>query len=238
MRGGFTVDDGGLKGRAVVPGDMREIRARFYVPGGELHDWGRGKYGLAEVCPLFVHRVEALSDGTVAAVVGFEGDHEQIRARLEADESVVDATVTPEESGLFLVQYRPRDAVLAMLEARRKTSVTMQMPMELAADGSITGTFLGDEATFAETLEYAPADVEVEILHLGDASADRGRGFDGLTDRQREVLDVAVRQDYYDDPRGTTHEAIAAELGVAPTTVSEHLRRIERRIFADYEPRS
>lgn len=238
IRGRFKFDVGGLKIDATQGTGMREIRARFYVPGGELHDWGSGPYGMAEVCPLYVHRVEILSDDTVAAVVGFEGDHELIRETLEADDRVLDATVTAERNGLFLVQWRASAIVRGMLEARRQTSLAMQMPMALNADGSFTGTFLGDEETFAETIEYTPDDVEVEILRLRDVSAREGRGFDALTDRQREVLDIAVRQGYYDDPRGTTHEAIAAELDVAPTTVSEHLRRIERRIFREYEPRS
>lgn len=212
---------------------MREIRVRFSVPDGDLHDWG-GAYGMDEICPLAVHRVEILSDGTVAAVVGFDGDHRPVREALAADETVAEFSVTPEPDGLFLVQFEPREVVRDMLAVRRETPLTMQLPMSLNADGSATATFLGDQEIIAETLEHVPDGVEVDVRHLRDVDPPEQTVFDRLTDRQREVLDAAVEAGYYDDPRGTTHEALAAELDVAPTTVSEHLRRIERRVFAAY----
>lgn len=212
---------------------MREIRVRFSVPDGDLHDWG-GDYGMDDICPLAVHRVEMLSDGTVAAVVGFEGDHRPVRDALANDEMVEEYSVTPEADGLFLVQFEPRETVRDMLRARRETAVRIQLPFALNADGSVTATFLGDDATVTEALEFVPAPVDAEILRLRDVAAPDRSVFDRLTDRQREVLDAAVDAGYYDDPRGATHEELAATLDVAPTTVSEHLRRIERRVFAAY----
>lgn len=213
---------------------MREIRVRFSVPGRDLHDWG-GAYGMGDICPLAVHRMEMLADGTVAAVVGFEGPHEPVAAALEADDAVREHSVT---QGLFLVRFEPRDVVREMLAGRRETPLSMRMPMELNADGSVTATFLGEDGTFADTLEHMPADVAVDVLRLRNVQAPEQSVFDRLTERQREVLDAAVAAGYYDDPRSATHEELAERLDVAPTTVSEHLRRIERRVFGAYEPRS
>ncbi|WP_449271516.1 helix-turn-helix domain-containing protein [Haloferax volcanii] len=53
-----------------------------------------------------------------------------------------------------------------------------------------------------------------------------------LTERQVEVLTLAVEEGYYETPRGTTHEKIATQIGVATTTVSEHLRKVEQRVFS------
>lgn len=52
------------------------------------------------------------------------------------------------------------------------------------------------------------------------------------TDRQREVLELAYERGYYDRPSRTSHEALAAELGCAASTVGEHLRKAERRLVA------
>jgi predicted DNA binding protein len=45
------------------------------------------------------------------------------------------------------------------------------------------------------------------------------------------VLETAVDVGYYTNPREATHADIADELGIAATTVGEHLREIESRVF-------
>ena len=54
---------------------------------------------------------------------------------------------------------------------------------------------------------------------------------DALTDRQREVLDVAYELGYYDVPRRSSTSEIAAELGVDDSTVAEHLQRTEHNLL-------
>ncbi|MDX1745970.1 MAG: helix-turn-helix domain-containing protein, partial [Halobacteriales archaeon] len=53
----------------------------------------------------------------------------------------------------------------------------------------------------------------------------------GLTARQREILDTAVDIGYYDDPRRATVADVASELGINQSTASEHLRKLEARVF-------
>jgi predicted DNA binding protein len=50
-----------------------------------------------------------------------------------------------------------------------------------------------------------------------------------LTERQREVLTEAYERGYYDSPRRCSTAELAGTLGVAPSTVSDLLRRAERR---------
>ena len=54
---------------------------------------------------------------------------------------------------------------------------------------------------------------------------------DALTDRQREVLDVAYEFGYYDVPRRSSTAEVAAELGVDDSTVAEHLQRAEHNLL-------
>jgi predicted DNA binding protein len=54
-----------------------------------------------------------------------------------------------------------------------------------------------------------------------------------LTERQREMLDTAVRLGYYETPRRTTHRGIAAELDLSVGTVTEHFQRVEASVIGD-----
>ncbi len=55
--------------------------------------------------------------------------------------------------------------------------------------------------------------------------ADEPRVWDRLTDRQREVVSAAYHAGYYDWPRGTTAEDLAAALGVSAPTLHQHVRK-------------
>ncbi|MFB6162762.1 MAG: bacterio-opsin activator domain-containing protein [Halococcoides sp.] len=52
-----------------------------------------------------------------------------------------------------------------------------------------------------------------------------------LTDRQREVLETAVHRGYFDQPRGSSAAEIGETLGITESTVRDHLRRAERKLF-------
>ncbi|WP_339102883.1 bacterio-opsin activator domain-containing protein [Haloterrigena salinisoli] len=53
-----------------------------------------------------------------------------------------------------------------------------------------------------------------------------------LTDRQREVFLTAYMNGFYDWPRKHEASELAAELGIAPATFSQHLRTAEGKIFS------
>ncbi|EMA06917.1 helix-turn-helix domain-containing protein [Haloferax denitrificans] len=53
-----------------------------------------------------------------------------------------------------------------------------------------------------------------------------------LPPRQRELLDTALEEGYYDMPREITLKELADEVGVAKTTASQHLRKAERQIVS------
>lgn len=85
-----------------------------------------------------------------------------------------------------------------------------------------------------ETVEATGASVTLERLTRSGASTecdpvvvDRGR----LTDRQREVIRTAERLGYFEYPRETDAEAVAAAVGIARSTFAEHLAAAQRRVF-------
>ncbi|UPV73572.1 PAS domain S-box protein [Halorussus limi] len=54
---------------------------------------------------------------------------------------------------------------------------------------------------------------------------------DRLTERQREVLQLAYFGGYFEWPRGSTAQELAETLGVSQPTVSRHIRSAERALF-------
>lgn len=54
---------------------------------------------------------------------------------------------------------------------------------------------------------------------------------DGLTDRQREALTLAVSRGYYENPRQVTTEELAEALGISQPSLSGLLRRGERKLL-------
>jgi len=57
---------------------------------------------------------------------------------------------------------------------------------------------------------------------------------DGLTERQREVLRIAISLGYYDYPRKITLSELASKLGVSKASLSEMLMKIESKVIKKY----
>ena len=51
-----------------------------------------------------------------------------------------------------------------------------------------------------------------------------------LTDKQKDILNIAKREGYYKLPRKINGEGLAKKIGCSKANVLEHLRRIENKI--------
>lgn len=71
-------------------------------------------------------------------------------------------------------------------------------------------------------------------LSTGGAAGESQRrvvlDLDHLTERQRELARAAAERGYF-DPDGATAEAVAEELDITKSTLSEHLRAVQRELF-------
>jgi len=110
----------------------------------------------------------------------------------------------------------------------------MEMTIPVAEDGSMEITFVGDRASFAQAMPTEDNAYGIELLETGEHYPALEDVFASLTARQCGILDVAVRLGYYENPRESTHEDIAEAVEASASTVDEHLRKIESRIFAEF----
>ena len=70
--------------------------------------------------------------------------------------------------------------------------------------------------------------------HVDDTRARVDRVGADLTDRQREVLETAVREGYYDDPRGVSGTELAERFDVSSSTLHQHLRAAESKVLREF----
>jgi len=77
-------------------------------------------------------------------------------------------------------------------------------------------------------------DAEIDIQHIVSDNRESGGVLrqDILSERQRDVFELARERGYYEWPREVSATDLAEELGVSKATVLEHLRKAESRLFA------
>jgi len=205
-----------------------EERARFHPIGESLDtdpDVRRGP----------IYRLDLLDDETGAMLSQVHGDRDRYCEILEAADHVIDYAVSGSNGTVFgYLHFEPTDLARRMLLRRRESEVMFDMPIEIADDGSYLVTLIGEDAAFTEAFRSLPDEVGIEVAETGEYHADARELFDCLTDRQQEVLEAAVREGYYENPREATQEDVARAVECSPGTVGEHLRKIESRVFSQF----
>lgn len=150
------------------------------------------------------------------------GDFERFEAALREDPMIEDYRIltTLDDRQLQRVTYRiePEESVyriavdedIQLLESKitvDQSIVRVRCPSRKALE------------TLLDAFEEQDIDVTVRRLYsnITDGAAD------GLTERQRETIARAYRQEYFEIPHGTSLEAIGEEMGISRQAVSKHL---------------
>ncbi len=146
--------------------------------------------------------------GALSAVTGFEVRH------AGANRILFEVTTTiPEPHG-----------------AMADSGIVPSFPLHLE-DGWLVGDLIASRdqlSAFRDELDSAA--IEYRITQVSATTAESPL----LTDRQREVVDVALEHGYYDSPRDCTLTALAEHLGVNKSAVSRVLHRAEGKIITAY----
>lgn len=135
------------------------------------------------------------------------------------------------------VLHSDDDTVVIMLEGQPPNGYFVSEDIEyhpttpvVARDGYLFIEFVMPESKMAAMWESLDErNVDYEILSITDGY----NVLDSLTDRQREILTVAIRRGYYDNPRGCSVTDLAEEFGVNKSVISGVLHRAEGEIVKD-----
>lgn len=185
-------------------------------------------------------RIEVLSatpgDGVGFALVKITADSvDEILDAIDVHDTIEEVSVMALSDGVATVQVEAHAPLL--MAAARQAGIPIEMPVQIE-NGVARIDITGDHervADFGKMLRGVGAEFDVEYIQQ------RLNPGESLTDRQREVLFEAVERGYYDVPRTCTLTEVAEHVGIAKSTCSEVLQRVERTIvreFVDDLPRN
>ena len=191
--------------------------------------------------PLEISDVSHRNGGTcivfVAVTITASHDRDRIETQLSNTSGV--SVLRADTTGMTcVVTLRPESpiqqlvrqgAALQQVKIRpdsAQLTVTVQLPYET------------DVREYVNTVTAALDCVELVAKNRRSAdwesSSTVGKAVDDqLTDRQREVLRMAFHAGYFDQPRAADADTVAAEVGIAQSTLSQHLRTAERKLLAE-----
>lgn len=141
------------------------------------------------------------------------------------------ATTRLDDASFYVyLEHETRDEDRAFRDPFLTQQVLPVPPIEFTETGEVRMELIGRPGDIQTVLDDFPPGFAVQVTQITAYK----RGFSTspalLTDRQHEVLSVAVEQGYYEVPRTATVEDLAAELNCAASTVSLHLQKAHARL--------
>jgi predicted DNA binding protein len=144
-----------------------------------------------------------------------------------------DLSARDDESFYVYVRSEPTDEDERLVGALQQSGLVVMTPVEYRSDGTIRLTLVGPGDAVQRSLDEMPAEVGVDVRSIGEYDARHFATGGDLADRQFEAVEAAVEYGYYEEPRTGSVADVAEDLGCAPGTAAEHLRRAEASVMAD-----
>lgn len=112
---------------------------------------------------------------------------------------------------------------------QRFRSLELEM-LVLYTNGNALATVVGPHAALANFGRTISSETRIRVTCVGGSPRDTPL----LTDAQDEALRAAIAAGYYLIPRPLSLRELAAQMGIAPASLSERLRRAEARVLMRY----
>lgn len=180
-----------------------------------------------------IHRLHLLDDGTTVGLFEIRADLDQVATELDARSDVLHYDIAGTGGGPALVYEHTdaTDATTSLLTLLDTFEVVLDLPLEITSDDATRITLIGEETALQKTLEAMAEIVTVRLEKTGEHRPEGRDLASALTDRQHQILRLAVEHGYYEVPRRATIEDIATEVGCSQSTVAAHLQKIEAAIL-------
>ncbi len=214
----------------MLAASMREIVLQLKAP----HTW------VSEVTSKHPSTVRILDCKPAESQDGIRQLVEVASDRGELDAIVKDVKNSPLVKEAFVVETKKGRMVGSLLTSSVFCGMVMGtnafcrtclFQSKVKPDGTVEWTlaFTGREALTELLDKLKQENIEVKVLRLTSVA-----DVDSLTSRQRSIMETALEEGYFDYPRRITLRQLAKTLGVSASTVSEVLRRAEKKILSTY----
>ncbi len=180
-----------------------------------------------------IHYINLLDDGTGVGLYQLRGDFEQGTEVLEADPDVLACEKSEASEGLVYLHFRANALMTDLLSIFRRYEIVVDWPMEYTDEGGLRVTMLGEDKKIREAIAEIPDGIQITLEGIGEYHPDMHQLASLLTDRQQELLELAVDEGYYEMPRRATLRDLADQVNISAGTVGEHLRKIETKVIME-----
>jgi hypothetical protein len=162
-----------------------------------------------------------------------EGSPAAFEQAVEETPEVIEYALTRIDDEAFYVYVRDATTpeIRELFETVTTGSLVTAPPIEYHPDGTVTFSLFGPADQIQSALDGVPDPVSVTIEEISGLGALPQTVPAVLSDRQRAAIQTALSVGYYEVPRTATHEDVADELGCAPSTAAEHLRKAEATVI-------
>lgn len=166
-----------------------------------------------------------------------DGEFAPFEDALDDDETVAEAEMVADHGDTRI--YRICYASGTKLLTPKTTEVGgLMLEAETVRQGWLLRLQLPDRQSLSELWQYCrDEDISFDLDRLYQQERLTSDG-EALTEAQRTTLLQAYEEGYFEEPRGTSHESLAEQLGISSTAVGGRIRRgtsrlIETTIISD-----
>ena len=186
--------------------EMMEICQRIEVLGHLSID----RRGVTQLVELKINRGRNLSE--ISQLESFEV--------LEIHEE--------DEAGILVSIRCTHPLALSALEL---SNIYVYPPYGIDAKNGLEFRIFGISSSIRSFLEFVREVMPPDTISVQTIKNGSSKDLDFLTEKQREVLELAVSRGYYEDGGEVTLKQLADELGIARSTTGEHLKRAESEVL-------
>ena len=210
---------------------MKYLKLSISPTARAIHPIDRVLAGHGAVNREALLHVGAWADGTTVLLYRVTGNGDAFDDALAEQPEVFDHDVVDLGGNGYhaFVQAEATDGGATLLDIAHEHTLIIDTPLEFTEEG-LRATLVGTHENLRVALGDIPNGMDVSVDSAGTYALGSEDLLSPLTDRQLEVFETAVEEGYYDVPRKATHKDIAENLGCAPSTVDEHLRKAESRV--------
>lgn len=155
-------------------------------------------------------------------------DLETVINTIEAHRSILELEVVGRTDEQATIEFTTDQPLLLFSSKASGTAIELPVTIE---DGVASVEVTGTRSRLSKLADHLDAlGLEFEVVYIQEYT-DPGSL---LSERQRELVCLAIERGYYESPRRCTLTDLAEELGIAKSTCSEILHRAEGEIITRF----